>query len=67
MARPKTIASTYVRCEARLPKGLLRLLRMRARASGAPLNTEIIHALRRGLCDKPERPTLPEGHGGKDG
>lgn len=49
MPRPKTVASTYERFPVRLPKELLRLIRVRSRLSGRPMNLEIIEALKRGL------------------
>ena len=60
MARPRTIASTYVRFgPVKLPPELMAALRARAEASGAPINTEIILALRKGL-KMPLKPALAD-------
>lgn len=49
MPRPKTAASDYERFPARLPKDVMQVLRKNAAKSGAPVNTELVRALRRGL------------------
>jgi len=54
MARPKTIASTYVQFTMKLPPELAAVIRARSQASGTPMNTEIIHALCKGLGLSPK-------------
>ena len=49
MPRPKTAAATYERFAARLPQDVLQALRARAAKSGAPVNVELVQAVRRGL------------------
>jgi hypothetical protein len=47
--RPKTIASTYERFPARLPRDVMDVLWERSLETGAPINTLLIKAVRRGL------------------
>ena len=49
MPRPKTEASEFVKFPLRIPKDLMDALRSKAAKSGAPVNTEIVRALRRDL------------------
>jgi len=49
MGRPLTASATYVQITVKLPPDLLGVLRARATESGAPLQTEVIRALKRGL------------------
>lgn len=49
MSRPFTEASEYEPFLARLPKDVITVLRQKSRKTGAPINTELIAALRRGL------------------
>lgn len=49
MPRPKTDAADYERFPARLPKDVMHALRKSADKSGAPVNTELVRALRRAL------------------
>lgn len=47
--RPKTAAATYEKFSARLPQDLLDLLWQRSEETGAPMNTLLVKAARRGL------------------
>jgi predicted HicB family RNase H-like nuclease len=49
MARPKTAAAEFVKFPLRIPKELMDALRLKAARSGAPVNTEIVRAIRRDL------------------
>jgi predicted HicB family RNase H-like nuclease len=49
MGRPATKAADYVHFPLRLPKELMDVLRAKAAESGAPINTEVVRALRRDL------------------
>lgn len=49
MPRPKTSAADYERFPARLPSDVMQALRQNAAKSGAPINTELVKALRRAL------------------
>ena len=49
MARPKTAAAEFVKFPLRIPKDLMDAIRSKAAKSGAPVNTEIVRAIRRDL------------------
>ena len=49
MARPKTEAAEFVKFPLRIPKDLMDVLRSKAAKSGAPVNTEMVRAIRRDL------------------
>ncbi len=57
MPRPTTEAADYERFPLRLPRDVMEALRAKSAKSGAPINTELIQAIRRGLrlpaCAKP--------------
>jgi predicted HicB family RNase H-like nuclease len=58
MARPKTAAAEFVKFALRIPKDLMDAIRSKAAKSGAPVNTEIVRAIRRDL----RLPTPKDGH-----
>lgn len=47
--RPKTVAATYERFQARLPQDVMNALYERSDETGTPINTLLIKAVRRGL------------------
>jgi plasmid stability protein len=49
MPRPTTEAADYERFPARLPKDVMQALRGKAAKSGAPINAELVKALRQAL------------------
>jgi hypothetical protein len=47
--RQKTVAATYERFQARVPRDVMDVLWERSVETGAPVNTLLVRALRRGL------------------